>query len=252
LNAARYAREEESWTPRRDEAYLGVLVDDLITRGVTEPYRMFTSRAEYRLQLREDNADLRLTEIGYRLGMVDEVRWAAFDRKREAVAVEQERLKSIWVNPNVLDQADAERVLGKGIEREYTLHELLRRPDVSYAGLMTLPCAGEGVLDNQVSEQVEIQAKYQGYITRQKDEISRQENYENTLLPEKMDYRLVRGLSVEAQQKLNLHQPETMGQAARISGMTPAAVSLLLVHLKRGFNRSDVGNEANEKVEKSA
>ncbi len=252
LNAARYVRNEASWTPRRDEAYLGVLVDDLITRGVTEPYRMFTSRAEYRLQLREDNADLRLTEIAYGLGMVDEERWATFDRKREAIANEQERLKSIWVNPGVLAQADAERVLGKGIEREYTLHELLRRPDVNYAGLMSLPCAGQGVSDFQVSEQVEIQAKYQGYITRQKDEISRQENYENTLLPEKMDYRVVRGLSIEAQQKLNLHQPETMGQAARISGMTPAAISLLLVHLKRGFKQEESGNEALESVEKSA
>ena len=166
LNAARYVRDETSWAPRRDEAYLGVLVDDLITRGVTEPYRMFTSRAEYRLQLREDNADLRLTEIAYRMGMVDEERWSAFDRKREAIVNEQERLKSIWVNPGVLAQADAERVLGKGIEREYTLHELLRRPDVNYAGLMSLPGAGPGTLDNQVSEQVEIQAKYQGYITR--------------------------------------------------------------------------------------
>ena len=252
LNAARFAREEESWTPRRDEAYLGVLVDDLITRGVTEPYRMFTSRAEYRLQLREDNADLRLTEIGHRLGMVGEIRWAAFDRKREAISREQERLKSIWVNPAMLAQADAERVLGKGIEREYTLHELLRRPDVDYAGLMTLPCAGEGVTDSQVSEQVEIQAKYQGYITRQQDEISRQENYENTLLPEKMDYRVVRGLSIEAQQKLNLHQPETMGQAARISGITPAAISLLLVHLKRGFSKTETSNEVLKKLEKSA
>lgn len=252
LNAARYARDETSWTPRRDEAYLGVLVDDLITRGVTEPYRMFTSRAEYRLQLREDNADLRLTEIAYSLGMIDEERWSAFDRKREAISNEQERLKSIWVNPGVLAQADAERVLGKGIEREYTLHELLRRPDVNYAGLMSLPCAGAGTVDSQVSEQVEIQAKYQGYITRQQDEISRQENYENTLLPEKMDYRIVRGLSIEAQQKLNLHQPETMGQAARISGMTPAAISLLLVHLKRGFKQAESGNQAIVPVERSA
>lgn len=252
LNAARYAREQESWTPRRDEAYLGVLVDDLITRGVTEPYRMFTSRAEYRLQLREDNADLRLTEIGYGLGMVDEARWVAFERKRESIAREQERLKSIWINPNMLAQADAERVLGKGIEREYTLYELLRRPDVNYLSLMTLPFAGSGIVEATVAEQVEIQAKYQGYIDRQRDEISRQENYENTLLPEKMDYRLVRGLSIEAQQKLNLHQPETMGQAARISGMTPAAISLLLVHLKRGFSQAKSKGEEIEKAEKSA
>jgi tRNA uridine 5-carboxymethylaminomethyl modification enzyme len=252
LNAARHAREKETWCPRRDEAYLGVLVDDLITRGVTEPYRMFTSRAEYRLQLREDNADLRLTEMGRQLGLVDDGRWAAFDRKREAIANEQERLKSIWVNPAMLAQADAERVLGKGIEREYALYELLRRPDVNYSGLMSLPSAGEGVGDPLVAEQVEIQAKYQGYIERQREEITRQENYEKTALPAKMDYRDVRGLSIEAQQKLNQHQPETMGQAARISGMTPAAISLLLVHLKRGFTQPKSSFEADEKVEKSA
>jgi tRNA uridine 5-carboxymethylaminomethyl modification enzyme len=252
LNAARHARDEEAWSPRRDEAYLGVLVDDLVTRGVTEPYRMFTSRAEYRLQLREDNADLRLTEIGYQLGLVDEVRWAAFDKKREAIAREQERLKSIWVNPAMLAQEDAERVLGKGIEREYALYELLRRPDVNYSGLMSLPCAGDGVADTLVAEQVEIQAKYQGYIERQRDEIARQETYESTLLPAKMDYRVVRGLSIEAQQKLNQHQPETMGQAARISGMTPAAISLLLVHLKRGFKPSICSEQIDGQAEKSA
>ena len=252
VNAARHARDEETWSPRRDEAYLGVLVDDLVTRGVTEPYRMFTSRAEYRLQLREDNADLRLTEIGYQLGLVDEARWAAFDKKREAIAREQERLKSIWVNPAMLAQADAERVLGKGIEREYALYELLRRPDVNYSGLMSLPCAGVGVTDTLVAEQVEIQAKYQGYIERQRDEITRQETYESTLLPTKMDYRVVRGLSIEAQQKLNQHQPETMGQAARISGMTPAAISLLLVHLKRGFKPSVSNEQADRPAVKSA
>ena len=252
VNAARHARDEETWSPRRDEAYLGVLVDDLVTRGVTEPYRMFTSRAEYRLQLREDNADLRLTEIGYQLGLVDEARWAAFDKKREAIAREQERLKSIWVNPAMLAQADAERVLGKGIEREYALYELLRRPDVNYSGLMSLPCAGVGVTDTLVAEQVEIQAKYQGYIERQRDEITRQETYESTLLPTKMDYRVVRGLSIEAQQKLNQHQPETMGQAARISGMTPAASSLLLVHLKRGFKPSVSNEQADRPAVKSA
>jgi len=252
LNAARHARDEEAWSPRRDEAYLGVLVDDLVTRGVTEPYRMFTSRAEYRLQLREDNADLRLTEIGYQLGLVDEARWAAFNKKREAIAREQERLKSIWVNPAMLAQADAERVLGKGIEREYALYELLRRPDVNYSGLMSLPCAGAGVADSLVAEQVEIQAKYQGYIERQRDEIARQETYESTLLPPKMDYRVVRGLSIEAQQKLNQHQPETMGQAARISGMTPAAISLLLVHLKRGFKQPVSNEQIDGQAEKSA
>jgi len=252
LNAARHAFEEETWCPRRDEAYLGVLVDDLTTRGVTEPYRMFTSRAEYRLQLREDNADLRLTEIGRKLCLVDDTRWVAFDSKREAISREQERLKSIWVNPAMLAQADAERVLGKNIEREYALYELLRRPDVNYAGLMSLPGAGVAVNDALVAEQVEIQAKYQGYIDRQRDEIARQENYEDTPLPAKMDYRVVRGLSIEAQQKLNLHQPETMGQAARISGMTPAAISLLLVHLKRGFNKAAINNDGTDMAEKSA
>jgi tRNA uridine 5-carboxymethylaminomethyl modification enzyme len=201
------------------------------------------------LQLREDNADLRLTEIGRKLGLVDDIRWASFDRKREAISREQERLKSIWVNPAILAMNDAERVLGKGIEREYALYELLRRPDVSYAGLMSLSCAGNAVEDIKVAEQVEIQAKYQGYIERQRDEISRQENYEETSLPEKMDYRNVRGLSIEAQQKLNQHQPETIGQAARISGITPATISLLLVHLKRGFVSTV---NLHEKIEKSA
>ena len=235
LNAALQAQGEESWCPRRDEAYLGVLVDDLITRGVSEPYRMFTSRAEYRLQLREDNADLRLTETGRRLGVVDNVRWQAFEQKRTAIECEQERLKSIWVSPKTLLHEDAERVLGKDIEREYALYELLRRQDVSYASLMTLPGAGEPVGDEKVAEQVEVGAKYHGYIERQRDEIARQGYYENLALPAVMDYRAVHGLSIEVQQKLNQHMPETVGQAARISGMTPAAISLLLVHLKRGF-----------------
>ncbi len=235
LNAALQAQGEESWCPRRDEAYLGVLVDDLITRGVSEPYRMFTSRAEYRLQLREDNADLRLTETGRRLGVVDDTRWQVFEQKRNSIACEQERLKSVWVSPKTLLQKDAERVLGKGIEREYALYELLRRPDVSYASLMTLPGAGEPVGDKKVAEQVEIGAKYHGYIERQRDEIARQVHYENMALPATIDYRAVHGLSIEVQQKLNQHMPETVGQAARISGMTPAAISLLLVHLKRGF-----------------
>jgi tRNA uridine 5-carboxymethylaminomethyl modification enzyme len=213
---------------------------------------MFTSRAEYRLQLREDNADLRLTEIAYKLGLIDEARWTVFNTKQEAILREQERLKSIWVNPAMLAQADAERVLGKGIEREYPLYELLRRPDVNYASLMTLPCAGIGVEDGFVAEQVEIQAKYQGYIQRQKDEIERQEGNESTKLPTKMDYREVRGLSIEAQQKLNQHQPETMGQASRISGITPASISLLLVHLKRGFKREGESKEETSKIEKSA
>lgn len=238
INAALQARGEESWCPRRDEAYLGVLVDDLITRGVSEPYRMFTSRAEYRLQLREDNADLRLTEIGRRLGVVDDVRWQAFQQKEAAISNERARLKATWVNPKELAQEEAERVLGKGIEREYALYELLRRPDVSYTDLMSLPGAGEPVADEKVAEQVEIQAKYYGYIERQREEIARNEHHENMALPAVMDYRTVHGLSIEVQQKLNQHMPETMGQAARISGMTPAAISLLLVHLKRGFQNN--------------
>ncbi|MBI4937989.1 MAG: tRNA uridine-5-carboxymethylaminomethyl(34) synthesis enzyme MnmG [Nitrosomonadales bacterium] len=244
INAALQARGEESWHPRRDEAYLGVMVDDLIVRGVTEPYRMFTSRAEYRLQLREDNADLRLTETGRRLGVVDDNRWRAFEQKREAVAREQERLKSVWVNPKTLVREEAERVLGKGVEREYSLYELLRRPGVGYADLMKLPGAGEPAADDKVAEQVEIQAKYHGYIERQRDEIARNEHYENMKLPAEIDYRTVRGLSVEVQQKLNRHMPETVGQAARISGITPAAISLLLVHLKRGFRSSTEAADA--------
>lgn len=235
LNAALRVREQESWCPGRDEAYLGVMVDDLVTSGASEPYRMFTSRAEYRLQLREDNADLRLTEIGRKLGVVDDVRWQAFEQKREAISREQERLRSTWVNPRNLPEADAVRVLGKPIEREYALHELLRRPDVNYTSLMSLPGAGIGVDDPKVAEQVETQAKYHGYIERQRDEINRNEQYETLGLPKGLDYRVVRGLSIEVQQKLNKHQPETIGQAARIAGVTPAAISLLLVHLKRGF-----------------
>ncbi len=235
INAARQASGREAWCPRRDEAYLGVLVDDLITRGVSEPYRMFTSRAEYRLQLREDNADLRLTETGRKLGLVNDARWQAFEQKRESITREQERLRNTWVNPRILPAEDAVRVLGKPIEREYSLHELLRRPDVNYASMLTLPGAGAGVHDEKVAEQVETQAKYHGYIERQRDEIGRNEQYETQALPGDLDYREVRGLSIEVQQKLNQHKPETVGQAARISGVTPAAISLLLVHIKRGF-----------------
>ncbi len=235
INAALKIQEKESWLPQRNEAYLGVLVDDLVTSGVTEPYRMFTSRAEYRLQLREDNADLRLTEIGRKLGLVDDQRWVAFTAKQEAIEKEQQRLNSIRLLPDILPEDEAMRVLGKGIEREYTLMELLKRPDVTYAALMTLPGAGEPVDNVQVAEQIEIQAKYHGYILRQHEEVSRQAQYENTLLPKNIDYRLVKGLSNEVQQKLNQHKPETIGQASRISGVTPAAISLLLVHLKRGF-----------------
>lgn len=235
LNASLQVRGMEAWCPRRDEAYLGVLVDDLITQGVSEPYRMFTSRAEYRLQLREDNADLRLTETGRKLGIVDDARWQAFEKKREAIAIEQERLRSTWVNPRALPVEDAQRVLGKNIDHEYSLHELLLRPDVNYASLMTLPGAGTPAVDPKVSEQVEIQAKYQGYIDRQHLEIKSGEQNELLRLPDNLDYREVRGLSIEVQQKLNQHRPETVGQAARISGITPAAISLLLVHIKRGF-----------------
>ena len=241
INAALKTLEREAWCPRRDEAYLGVLVDDLITRGVSEPYRMFTSRAEYRLQLREDNADLRLTETGRSLGVVDDKRWAAFSAKRDAVIREQERLKTVWLSPkaNALPQGEVLRVLGKAIERDYSLYELLRRPDVSYHGLMTLPGVGEAVSDPLVAEQVEIQAKYHGYIERQKDEVARNARYEEIRLPQDLDYRTVRGLSSEVQQKLNQFKPETAGQAARISGITPAAISLLLVHVKRGFSRPE-------------
>ena len=240
LNAALQTQGREAWTPRRDEAYLGVLVDDLITKGVQEPYRMFTSRAEYRLSLREDNADMRLTDIGRQLGCVNDAQWEAFEKKREAVARELERLKSTWVNPRMLNEAEAERVLGKGIEREYALTDLLRRPNVSYESLMSLKgmdgqdLAGPGVADSAVKEQVEIQVKYAGYIDRQAREVERHDFYENLKLPAELDYMAVRGLSMEVRQKLNRHRPETLGQASRISGVTPAAISLLLVHLKKG------------------
>jgi tRNA uridine 5-carboxymethylaminomethyl modification enzyme len=233
INAALRVRSTDPWCPRRDEAYIGVLVDDLVTRGVAEPYRMFTSRAEYRLALREDNADLRLTEIGRALGVVDDTRWTAFARKRDAIAAEQERLRSTWLNPRTLPSAEAARVLGQPIEREHTLADLLKRPDVTYATLMTLPGAGPRIDDAAVAEQVEIQAKYAGYIARQQDEVARHAAHETTALPPDLDYGAVRGLSVEVRQKLARHRPETIGQASRIQGVTPAAISLLLVHLKR-------------------
>ncbi|WP_283151386.1 tRNA uridine-5-carboxymethylaminomethyl(34) synthesis enzyme MnmG [Silvimonas soli] len=238
LNAALFVREQEAWLPGRDQAYLGVLVDDLVTQGVTEPYRMFTSRAEYRLQLREDNADLRLTETGRQLGLVGDEQWDLFSRKRDAVEAELSRLKSTWVNPRILDAAESERVLGKAIEREYTLVDLLRRPEVTYASLLTLTAAqpkeGEApVTDPLVAEQVEIQVKYQGYIERQQYEVAKRDTLDDFRLPEGLDYTQVVGLSIEAQQKLNKHRPETLGQAGRISGITPAAVALLLVHLKK-------------------
>jgi tRNA uridine 5-carboxymethylaminomethyl modification enzyme len=242
LNAALQAQGKASWCPRRDEAYLGVLVDDLVTRGVSEPYRMFTSRAEYRLMLREDNADLRLTEAGRKLGLIDDLRWAAFSRKRDAVARETERLKSTWVNPRSLPPETAIPVLGQAIEREYTLHELLRRPNVSYRSLSLISASSNDVEDPAVAEQVEIQAKYQGYIARQRDEIERRAGQESMLLPAALDYAQVHGLSTEVRQTLARQRPETIGQAARISGVTPAAISLLLVHLKR------IGAKPNKQV----
>ena len=233
INASLLARGEAGWCPRRDEAYLGVLVDDLVTRGVSEPYRMFTSRAEYRLQLREDNADLRLTEAGRKLGLVDDVRWEAFSAKREAIERETGRLKASWAQPGRIPTEDQVRVLGQPMEREYSLFDLLRRPEVGYRSLLSLPNAGAGVEDIAVAEQVEIAAKYAGYIDRQKEEVARQLAQESLPLPADLDYAGVRGLSKEVQQKLAQHRPETVGQAARIQGVTPAAISLLLVHLKR-------------------
>ena len=237
LNAARQTRGEAAWCPRRDESYLGVLVDDLITRGVSEPYRMFTSRAEYRLSLREDNADLRLTELGRDMGLVDDVRWAVFCAKREAIEQELQRLRGLRVNPTKIAHGLIEPVLGKPLERETTVFELLRRPETTYAGLQQLAeragLAEAAALSPDVVEQVEIQAKYQGYIDRQRDEVARQAAYETLALPETLDYAEVVGLSREVCQKLQTHRPQTLGQAARIQGVTPAAIGLLLVHLKR-------------------
>jgi tRNA uridine 5-carboxymethylaminomethyl modification enzyme len=239
LNAALLTQGRDAWTPRRDEAYLGVLVDDLVTQGVQEPYRMFTSRAEYRLSLREDNADMRLTEIGRRLGCVGDVQWAVFEKKREAVERELARLKSTWINPRIVAKHEAERVLGMPIEHEYALADLLRRPNIRYDNLMTLvnidgePIAGPGVADSAVKEQIEIQLKYAGYIDRQAKEVERHDHYENLKLPVTFDYMEVKGLSIEVRQKLDKQRPDTLGQASRISGVTPAAISLLLVHLKK-------------------
>jgi tRNA uridine 5-carboxymethylaminomethyl modification enzyme len=261
INAALQCQDKEAWLPRRDEAYLGVLVDDLITKGVTEPYRMFTSRAEFRLMLREDNADMRLTEKGRELGLVDDERWTAFNRKRDAVSRETARLKSLWINPANLLAAESERVLGKAIEREYNLLDLLRRPEVNYAALMSLDggrfanpellpaveggtsCAEAGVSRETlptdvlegVIEQIEIVAKYAGYIDLQKTEVERASHYEHLKLPAELDYMQVPALSIEVRQKLAKHRPETLGLASRISGITPAAISLLLIHLKKNL-----------------
>jgi len=244
INAARLTQERTAWVPKRDEAYLGVLVDDLTTRGVIEPYRMFTSRAEFRLSLREDNADARLTPIGRELGCVDDRRWAHFTTKRELVSRETQRLKDTWVQPTTLGSGEAERVLGTGIEREYRLFDLLRRPNVRWSDLASLrKRTGEAVslvdaLPAAVIEQIELEAKYAGYVDRQRAEVERAEAMEDLEIPEAVDYATVAGLSFEARQKLSLHRPATLGQASRIAGVTPATVSLLLVHLKRGLGRA--------------
>jgi len=256
---ARTAYAQDSWLPGRDQAYLGVLVDDLITKGVTEPYRMFTSRAEFRLQLREDNADARLTGVGRQLGLVDDARWDAFCRKQDAVSRETERLRSLWVSPKNLAAEEAQRVFGKALEHEYSLADLLRRPEVGYADLMGLaggrfanpelpvrPAAEQGageadMLVPTVIEQVEIAIKYAGYIDRQIEDVGRAAHYENLRLPESLDYMQVSALSIEARQRLNKHRPETLGQASRMSGITPASISLLLIHLKKGNFREFAG-----------
>ena len=263
INAALQCQGRSPWVPRRDEAYLGVLVDDLITKGVTEPYRMFTSRAEYRLMLREDNADMRLTDVARQMGLVDDERWEVFNRKRDAVSRETERLRSIGVNPNNLPALEAERVLGKAIEREYRLFDLLRRPGVSHEALMSLdggkhadPALGPGDgaslpahLRAEVIEQVEISAKYAGYIDLQKTEVERAAHYENLKLPAELDYMQVAALSIEVRQKLAKHRPDTLGQASRISGVTPAAISLLLVYLKKSLWKHLPRAEQAEKAE---
>ena len=233
LNAARHAQQKEAWCPRRDEAYIGVLIDDLITHGTKEPYRMFTSRAEYRLQLREDNADARLTETGHALGLVDELRWSAYQAKREAVATETERLRALWATPGNALGREVESSLGVSLSRETNVLDLIKRPELDYAKLMRVPSLGPGVDDTKVAEQVEISIKYSGYLERQRSEIERQQRNEETPVPEDFDYAGVRGLSFEVLQKLQRVQPQTIGQAQRIPGMTPAAISLLLVHLER-------------------
>ncbi len=233
MNAARHVRGAEAWSPRRDEAYIGVLIDDLITHGTTEPYRMFTSRAEYRLLLREDNADLRLTETGRRLGLLDDTRWERFARKRDAVVAETERLRGVWASPHNALGREAVATLSIELSRETHALDLLRRPEIDYTALMTVPMLGPGVDATDVAEQVEIDAKYSGYLARQREEIARQQRHEHTEITSDFDYAAVRGLSAEVQQKLSRVRPQTIGQAQRIPGMTPAAISLLLVHLTR-------------------
>jgi tRNA uridine 5-carboxymethylaminomethyl modification enzyme len=233
INAALQVQEKTEWYPKRDEAYIGVLVDDLITMGTDEPYRMFTSRAEYRLQLREDNADLRLTEKAHELGLICEERWRAFNIKRDAIAAESKRMKTTWLQAGSIQDDLSNEVLGNTLKKEANLMELLRRPEVTYKTLMSLPETGDAVSDPAVAEQIEIQAKYQGYIERQRLEIDKLKRNESTTLPEELDFKKVNGLSNEVVQKLNDHKPATVGQASRISGVTPAAISLLLVHLKK-------------------
>lgn len=244
MNAALFTQEKEAWTPRRDEAYIGVLIDDLITRGTIEPYRMFTSRAEYRLLLREDNADLRLTTKGYELGLVDEARWRAFSVKQESIATEKERLLKTWVRPDTAMGKAVETLLKQPLPREYRVEDLLRRPEVSYRDLMTIEEIGPGVTDDKVAEQIEIQTKYAGYIDRQEDEIARQLRNEELKLPVHFDYDQVGSLSAEVKQKLKAARPTTLGMAGRVQGVTPAAISLLLVHLKR--NKKDTQKAENE------
>ena len=233
LNAARGTQGLEPWTPRRDEAYIGVMIDDLVTRGVTEPYRMFTSRAEYRLQLREDNADLRLTEVGRALGLVNDTRWQYFNEKREVFVKERQRLQDTWIRPDTAAAKAAEKLLGQSLTRESRLAELLLRPETGYRELVKLPGAGPGIDFPEVIEQLENEARYAGYIERQQDEIQRRRRHEETKIPEGLDFRQVRGLSNEACETLTAHRPATLGQAGRISGITPTAVSLLLVYLKK-------------------
>jgi tRNA uridine 5-carboxymethylaminomethyl modification enzyme len=243
INAGLMVQEKNSWCPKRGNAYLGVLVDDLITKGVTEPYRMFTSRAEYRLQLREDNADLRLTEIGRELGVVGDLQWELYCRKRDSIFAEIERLKSVWVHPGVVDKQLAEELLGRPLEREYSLHDLLKRPEIKYTDLARLPKFGELVItDEYTTEQIEIQIKYAGYIARQQEEVGKQAYLDEIRIPSGIDYSQISGLSAEVVQKLVKFAPETLGQASRISGITPAAISLLVVYHKRGFPRLNQDN----------
>jgi len=268
LNAALQVQGKSAWTPGRDQAYLGVLVDDLITKGVTEPYRMFTSRAEFRLQLREDNADARLTEAGRQMGLVDDARWDAFNRKRDAVSRETEKLKSTWVQPSTLPAADAEALLGKALEHEYSLADLLRRPNVTFDTLeevaaIARPLAGVSretlvqelgqELADTVIEQVEISVKYAGYINKQNEDVERASHFEHLRLPAELDYSKVTALSFEARQKLAAQRPETLGQASRISGITPATISLLLIHLKKGrFQGFTAANETTRPTDDAA